>query len=112
MRAALARHDVLLRQTVEAGNGYVVKTTGDGVHAVFATADDALAAAVAGQLALAREAWTLPEPLRVRIGIHTGPAELRDGDYYGTAVNRSARIMAVAHGGQIVLSAVTAGLLQ
>jgi predicted ATPase/class 3 adenylate cyclase len=110
MRPALARHDTLLRDAVEAHDGYVVKTTGDGVHAAFATASDAIAAAIDGQIALGAEPWPLPSPLRVRMGVHTGPAELRDGDYYGTSVNRSARIMAVAHGGQIVLSAVTRGL--
>ncbi len=104
MKAALARHDEIVRDAVEGRGGYVVKTTGDGFHAAFAAAHDAIDAAVAGQLALAQEPWGATGPLRVRMGIHTGPAELRDGDYYGTAVNRAARLMSVAHGGQIVMS--------
>jgi predicted ATPase/class 3 adenylate cyclase len=107
MRAALARHDSILRAAVESSGGHVVKTTGDGLHAVFAVPADALTAAVDAQRALHVEQWDLPEPLRVRMGIHTGVAELRDGDYYGTAVNRAARIAAAAHGGQVVASAAT-----
>jgi lactate 2-monooxygenase len=79
---------------------------------VFATAADAVDAAVAVQLAIGDAQWPVPEPLRVRIGIHSGPAELRDGDYYGTAVNRAARIMSVAHGGQIVVSAASSELVR
>ena len=107
MQPALARHDELVRDAIETHGGYVVKTTGDGAHAAFATASDAVDAAVAAQLAIDAEAWTLPDPLRVRMGLHSGPAELRDGDYYGTAVNRAARIMSIAHGGQIVVSHAT-----
>jgi class 3 adenylate cyclase len=107
MRPALAQNDTLLQGAVEVHDGYVVKTMGEGVHAAFATASDAIAAAIDGQIALAAEPWPLPSPLRVRMGVHTGPAELRDGDYYGTTVNRAARIMSVAHGGQIVMSVVT-----
>ena len=103
MKAALARHDVILREAIEARRGHVVKTTGDGFHAAFGTAHDAVDAAVAAQLALESEAWDLPGPLLVRMGLHTCEAELRDGDYYGSAVNRAARLMATAHGGQIVL---------
>ena len=104
MRPVLARHDALVREAIEAHDGRVVKTTGDGAHAAFSTASDAIDAAVAAQVALIGEAWPLPEPLRVRMGIHSGPAEQRDGDYYGTAVNRAARIMSVANGGQVVVS--------
>jgi len=107
MKAALARHDEILRDAVESRGGQVVKTTGDGLHAVFATAHDAAIAAVEAQRALGDEPWTLPEPLRVRIGVHTGEAEIRDGDYYGSAVNRAARVSAAAHGGQIVVSHAT-----
>jgi class 3 adenylate cyclase len=101
MRAALARHDMILREAVEA-RGEVVKETGDGVHAVFPTADSAVRAAIAAQVALGAEDWSVSEPLRVRMGLHTGVAELREGDYYGGAVNRAARLMAIAHGGQVV----------
>jgi predicted ATPase/class 3 adenylate cyclase len=110
MQAALARHDEIVRDAIESHRGYVVKTTGDGFHAAFATAHDGIAAAVAAQRALAGEAWGSTGPLRVRMGVHTGAATLRDGDYYGTALNRGARLMAVAHGGQVVCSQTTADL--
>jgi predicted ATPase/class 3 adenylate cyclase len=112
MGVALARHDEILRDAVESHRGQVVKTTGDGVHAVFTTAADGLAAAAAAQQHLGRENWGVTGPLRVRMGLHTCEAELRDGDYYGGAVNRAARLMASAHGGQIVMSAATGELAQ
>lgn len=112
MRDALARHDEILRVAVETHDGVVVKTTGDGLHAVFGIAPDAVAAALDGQRALSREPWVLSEPLRVRMGLHTGVAEVRDGDYFGTAVNRAARVTAAAHGGQIVASAATTDLVR
>jgi predicted ATPase/class 3 adenylate cyclase len=110
MRAALARHDEILRVGVAAQGGHVVKGRGDGVHAAFATADAAVRAAIDCELAMGAERWTVSEPLRARIGIHTGVAELRDGDYFGSAVNRSARLEAIAHGGQIVCSQATTDL--
>jgi predicted ATPase/class 3 adenylate cyclase len=112
MRDALKRHDALLQAAVEAHCGYLVKTTGDGIHAAFATADAAVLAAIDGQRALVGERWESTGPLKVRMGIHTGAAELRDGDYYGTALNRAARLMAAAHGGQIVISHVTEELVR
>jgi predicted ATPase/class 3 adenylate cyclase len=112
MREALARHDEIVRDAIEAHRGKVVKATGDGAHAVFADASDAISAAVAAQLSLSAEVWSLPERLRVRMGIHSGPAELRDGDYYGTAVNRAARLMSAAHGGQVVVSLATEELVR
>jgi predicted ATPase/class 3 adenylate cyclase len=112
MRAALARHDEILRDAVEKRDGHVVKTTGDGLHAVFALAPDGVVAALDAQRALVAEDWTLPEPLRVRMGLHMGGAELRGGDYYGPAVNRAARVSGAAHGGQIVASAATADLVR
>ena len=112
MRPALARHDEILRETVAAHDGHIVKTTGDGMHAVFATARDALDTAVAVQRELAAESFAETGPLRVRMGVHTCEAEFRDRDYYGSEVNRAARLMSVAHGGQIVVSAVTAGLVR
>ena len=111
MRGALARHDEILRDVVEKHDGSVVKTTGDGLHAAFATAHGAVAVAIDAQRGLGDEPWTLPEALRVRMGLHTGEADLRDGDYYGTAVNRAARIASVAHGGQIVCSRATEELI-
>jgi len=112
MKSALARHDEILRDAVEAHDGQVVKTTGDGLHAVFATAPDAAQAALHAQHALSTEDWPMAVPLRVRMGLHTGTAEYRDGDYYGPAVNRGARVSAAAHGGQIVLSHATEELVR
>lgn len=112
MRDALARHDEILRDAVEKRGGQVVKTTGDGLHAAFALASDGVVAALDAQRALVTEDWVLPEPLKVRMGLHVGGAELRGGDYYGPAVNRAARVSAAAHGGQIVASAATADLVR
>ncbi len=112
MQAALARHDEILRTAVEQHTGVVVKTTGDGVHAAFATAHDALQAAFEAQCALVAEPWATTGALPVRIGVHTGSAEYRDGDYYGMAVNRAARVMAAAHGGQVVVSLATEELVR
>ena len=112
MRGALARHDVILRSVVEDHHGHVVKMRGDGLHAAFATAFDALGAAVDAQRALTTEPWPLPDPLRIRMGIHTCEAQVRDGDYYGPAVNRAARVSGAAQGGQILLSAATVELVR
>jgi predicted ATPase/class 3 adenylate cyclase len=112
MGAALPRHDEIMHRAITTHRGRVVKTTGDGVHGVFAAADDAMDAAVTAQRAIVSESWPTTPPLRVRIGIHSGPSELRDGDYYGTTVNRAARLMSVAHGGQIVCSQATAELIR
>ena len=111
MRVALARHDVLLRDAIEAGNGYVFKTVGDAFCAAFATASDALRAAVAAQGAIGAEAWPTATPIRVRMGLHSGSCEERGGDYFGSVVNRAARLEAIAHGGQTVVSGVTADLV-
>ncbi len=111
MAAALARHDELLTTAIEGNRGTLVKSTGDGVMAVFGDAARAVEAAVSAQRAVADEAWPTPEPLRVRMGLHTGTAEERDGDYFGVAPTRAARIMAAAHGGQVLVSGATAGLL-
>ena len=110
MKAVLARHDAMLREAIESHGGHVVKTTGDGFHAAFATAQDAVEAATNAQLALGGESWAETGPLMVRMGAHTCEAEARDGDYYGSGVNRAARVMSVAHGGQVLLSAVTSEL--
>jgi len=112
MKSALAKHDSILKEAVEVNNGQVVKTTGDGIHAVFSTVIDAINASIDAQHVL-----QTPElfenskvSVRVRIGLHTGEAELRDGDYYGGTLNRVARIMSVGNGGQILLSEVSAQL--
>jgi predicted ATPase/class 3 adenylate cyclase len=113
MQAALARHDVLLRTIVEAQGGYIIKTTGDGLHAVFERVTEGVAAALACQQALVGEAWPgLPGPLRARMGVHTGEADLREGDYYGSTINRAARLMSIAAGGQTLLSSATAELVR
>ena len=104
MRAALARHDAILREAISAHRGHVVKTTGDGFHAVFARADDAVGAAIAAQRALRKRMTQADVQLVVRMGLHAGAVEERDGDYFGAAVNRAARVMAVAHGGQMLAS--------
>ena len=102
MRAALAAHDEVLRAAIEAHGGWLFKHTGDGVCAAFASPRSAVDAAVAAQRAL---------ELPVRMGLATGEAELRDGDYFGAVLNRAARVMAAGHGGQILVADSTAGLL-
>jgi predicted ATPase/class 3 adenylate cyclase len=112
MAVALGRHDVLMRGSIEGAGGFVFKTVGDAFCAAFSTAGDALAAATAAQRALAAERWPEPVVVRVRMGLHTGACEERDGDYFGPAVNRAARLAAVAHGGQTLISRSTADLVQ
>jgi predicted ATPase/class 3 adenylate cyclase len=102
MRAALAAHDEVSRKAIEAHGGWLFKHTGDGVCAAFASPRSAVDTAVAAQRAL---------ELPVRMGIATGEAELRDGDYFGAVLNRAARVMAAGHGGQILLAESTASLL-
>lgn len=106
MRAALARHDLLLREAIGTNGGAVFKSVGDAVCAAFTTAPDALSAALAAQRALITEPWTDEAALRVRMALHTGAAEHRDGDYFGPPLNRLARLLATGHGGQILLSHV------
>jgi adenylate cyclase len=110
MRSALARHDALLRQSIGQHRGHIFKTGGDSFYAAFGTAPDGLAAALAAQQALHAEPWPEPARIRVRMSLHSGPAELRDGDYYGPPLNRVARLMAAAHGGQTLVSDATRGL--
>lgn len=112
MQAALRRHDALVRGAVESNRGYVFKAMGDAFDAAFADASDALAAAVAAQRMLLAEAWEVPGGLRVRMALHTGTAEQRDGDYFGSALNRVARLLAAGHGGQILLSETTRALVE
>ncbi|HYN90075.1 MAG TPA: adenylate/guanylate cyclase domain-containing protein, partial [Ardenticatenaceae bacterium] len=107
MKAALARHDLLLRQAIERHGGGVVKTTGDGVLAAFATVSGAVHAALDAQRALYQEAWPETGALRVRMALHTGTAEERGTDYFGPSLNRAARLMGAGHGGQILLSLAT-----
>jgi len=111
MTQALAHHDTTLRDVVESNRGQVIKTTGDGLFAAFSTAQDAIAAAVAGQVALGQASWESVGPLRVRMGLHTGDAVLVEGDYHGPAVNRAARLTTAAHGGQVLVSGATASVV-
>jgi predicted ATPase/class 3 adenylate cyclase/DNA-binding CsgD family transcriptional regulator/tetratricopeptide (TPR) repeat protein len=114
MRQALDCHDALLVDGITAHGGVVVKSRGEGdsVFAVFDAASDAVTAAVALQASLQAASWPTTAPLRVRMALHTGEAQSRDGDYFGPVVNRCARLRAAAHGGQIVLSQATADLIR
>jgi predicted ATPase/class 3 adenylate cyclase len=109
---ALARHDQLLRQAIEAAGGHVFNTAGDAFHAAFATVPDALDAALALQRAVLAEPWSTSTPIRVRAAIHLGNAQLRDGDYYGPALNRVARLCSAGHGGQVLLSTAAQELVR
>src|SRR5690348_17161594 len=102
MRAALVAHDEALRNAIEAHGGFLFKHTGDGVCAAFSSPKSAVDAAVEAQRAL---------ELPVRMGIATGEAELCEADYFGTVLNRAARVMAAGHGGQILVADSTAVLL-
>jgi predicted ATPase len=102
MRVALAAHDKVLRSAIEAHDGFVFSHTGDGMAAAFTSPVSAVDAAVDAQREL---------ELPVRMGLATGEAELRDNDYFGTVLNRAARVMAAGHGGQILVADSTAGLL-
>jgi len=104
MERALARHDQLLRQAIDAYGGQVIKTVGDAFQAVFTTAPAALEVALAAQRALAAEAWGPIEPIRARMALHVGMVQQRDGDYFGQPMNRVARLCAAGHGGQVLLS--------
>jgi predicted ATPase/class 3 adenylate cyclase len=105
MRQALQRHDTLLRQAIEAQGGHLYKVIGDAMQAAFEQPGPALAAAIAAQRALTGEPWPTSAPIRVRMGLHLGPAEASGTDYATThTLNRVARVMAAAHGGQVVVS--------
>ncbi len=114
MKPALALHDSILNESVKSNRGQVIKTTGDGIHAVFVTAMDAINASIIAQRTFQTSEFfkNSKVSIKVRMGIHTGEAELREGDYYGPTLNRAARIMSVAFGEQILLSAVTAELVR
>jgi class 3 adenylate cyclase len=111
MRSALASHDAIVRAAIEDHGGHVFSTGGDGFAAAFDRPDQAWDAAVEAQRALTGHAWPETAPVRVRMAVHTGAAEERGGDYFGPAVNRAARLMALGHGGQVLCSSVTADLL-
>jgi predicted ATPase/class 3 adenylate cyclase len=113
MMAAIRVHDETIEAAVASHGGVPVRPRGEGDSRfiVFANAQDAVAGAAAMQRQLASVEWQTPAPLRVRAALHTGTADLRLGDYYGSTVNRAARLRAIAHGGQTILSGVTYALL-
>jgi class 3 adenylate cyclase/tetratricopeptide (TPR) repeat protein len=113
MGAALARHEALIAKAVTSHGGHLIKARGEGdsTLSVFERASDAVAAALALLETLASEAWPDGIALPTRMALHTGEAELRDGDYYGPTLNRAARLRSLAHGGQILLSRATADLV-
>lgn len=114
MSRAIAQHDELIERSVASNAGMVVRPRGEGDSrfAVFESAAGAISAARDIQEALAHSDWPLPTPLRVRIALHTGTADLRAGDYYGSDVNRCARLRALAFGGQTLISQTTFDLVQ
>ncbi|MGA3170572.1 MAG: adenylate/guanylate cyclase domain-containing protein [Chthoniobacteraceae bacterium] len=112
MAVALARHDMLLREAFEGRGGSIFKTIGDAFCVAFPVAADALGAAVTAQRGLRDEPWQEIEAMKVRMGIHTGSAESRDDDYFGPVLNRVSRLLAAAHGGQILLTLATEELVR
>jgi predicted ATPase len=112
MQVILARHDAVLHQVIDGYGGVVFKTVGDAFCAAFATATEALSAAVEIQRSLAQQDWQPIGELQVRIGLHTGAVEEREGDYFGPPLNRLARLLAAGHGGQILLSLATQELVR
>jgi len=110
MGAALRAHDALVRAAIESHRGHVFGHPGDGFCAVFTTPADAVAAALDAQLRLSEPGWA-GDPLDVRMAVHTGEAEQRDGNYFGATVNRVARLRDAAHGGQVLVSAATRELI-
>jgi predicted ATPase/class 3 adenylate cyclase len=113
MKAAMVRHDEILEKAIAANQGVVFSRMGDGMATAFATAGDAISAASAIQRALADEPWRTRKPLRARIGLHTAEAVIvDDGGYASLPINRCSRLMAAAHGGQVVLSGATDALVR
>ena len=111
MQAALDRHDSILHKAIERHGGRVFKTVGDAFCAVFATASSALEAALGAQRALLAQDWGGIGPLLVRMALHAGTANERGGDFFGPSLNRVARLVSAAHGGQVLLSVSVYGLL-
>jgi class 3 adenylate cyclase len=108
----LCRHDELLRAAVASHSGHVFKAVGDAFCVAFWRAPDAVAAAIDVQRAFAVEDWRVIGGLNVRMALHSGATDERQGDYFGPAVNRVARLLATAHGGQVVFSGATALLMR
>lgn len=111
MRRAVERHDQVLNQTLAADDGYVFSTGGDSFAAAFSSPQKAVRAALAVQQALESENWEIGQ-LRVRMGLHSGVAHERDGDYFGPTLSRAARIMSAGHGGQVLVSHITSEMVE
>jgi class 3 adenylate cyclase len=111
MQASLERHDEILRSAIVDRGGYGFSTAGDAFSAAFARVEEGVRAAVWAQRARAEEVWPDGLSIGVWMGLHTGEEQERAGDYFGSTVNRAARIMSFAHGGQVLVSAATTQLL-
>jgi len=112
MKVAVAWHDTIMRRTLEAHGGHIFKTIGDAFCVAFKTVPQAIQAAIDAQKALENEDWSKVGGVRVRMAVHTGLADERDGDYFGPTVNRVARLLSIGHGGQVLISGVTTELAQ
>lgn len=114
MRLAILRHDLVAEEIIKQNSGNLLKHRGEGdsLFVVFSRAHNALHAAVAMQRAFENEAWPGGIKIRVRMSLHSGVADLRDGDYYGPVVNRCARLRGIGHGGQTLLSQAAAQLVR
>ncbi len=112
MRSAVRQHEEILRVAMAAHDGHVFKTIGDAFCAAFYNVADAIAAALEAQRAMFKQDWSEVDGLKVRMAIHTGHTDERDGDYFGPAVNRVARLLGIGHGGQVLVSGASADLSQ
>ena len=112
MQAAVRRHDALMRAAIAEHGGHVFKTIGDAFCAAFSRPEEAVAAMLDVQRALAAEDFSAVEGIRVRAAVHTGTADERDGDYFGPTLNRVARLLAIGYGGQVLVSSTVAELVQ
>ncbi len=111
MQDAVRRHDAILQRAIAEHGGHVFKTIGDAFCSAFATPQNAIIAMLAAQQALSVEDFSAVDGLRVRTAIHTGSAEVRGGDYFGPALNKVARLLAIGHGGQVLMTAEAAALV-
>ncbi|MDQ2871617.1 MAG: adenylate/guanylate cyclase domain-containing protein [Candidatus Eremiobacteraeota bacterium] len=112
MATAVKRHDAIVRAGIDVYDGYVFKTIGDAFCVAFSTVRDAVAAALWIQRAIAAEDFSSVDAMKVRMAVHVGHADERDGDYFGPAVNRIARLLAVGYGGQVLVSGAACDLVQ
>lgn len=110
MRVAMGRHDHLVREALLRAGGHVFRTAGDAFYAAFVSPSEAIAAALAAQQALGREDFSEVGGIKVRMAVHAGPAESRDNDYFGQGMNRCARLLGIAYGGQVLISAAAADM--